>query len=279
MNDLGVFVVHKIPGRIRMRLKRPPRSQNEFIYNIKRHNGIVIVEYTPITKSLLVYYNPSVVSSAEIIVRVGIALSLEYDNDKVDLARIEKGQPLTTMDYYAASSLIGALISKSFLFSQQGIKLIEYNAGMSTLAAVLRHAWIEVKKEGIYDPEVISVVYLVNSMLKGNFIGASIITWIATFGRHLLAPMEEHCVLEATEFTDDEDKPYVDVIVRHPNPNQINASPLKLLVIGFGKIVGLNHNKNKLTIFEQIQQMSRRHGNVLEGVGQITTPVYMRLNS
>lgn len=279
MNDLGVFVVHKIPGRIRMRLKRPPRSQNEFIYNIKRHNGIVIVEYTPITKSLLVYYNPSVVSSAEIIVRVGIALSLEYDNDKVDLARIEKGQPLTTMDYYAASSLIGALISKSFLFSQQGIKLIEYNAGMSTLAAVLRHAWIEVKKEGIYDPEVISVVYLVNSMLKGNFIGASIITWIATFGRHLLAPMEEHCVLEATEFTDDEDKPYVDVIVRHPNPNQINASPLKLLVIGFGKIVGLNHNKNKLTIFEQIQQMSRRHGNVLEGVGRITTPVYMRLNS
>lgn len=279
MNDLGVFVVHKIPGRIRMRLKRPPRSQNEFIYNIKRHNGIVIVEYTPITKSLLVYYNPSVVSSAEIIVRVGIALSLEYDNDKVDLARIEKGQPLTTMDYYAASSLIGALISKSFLFSQQGIKLIEYNAGMSTLAAVLRHAWIEVKKEGIYDPEVISVVYLVNSMLKGNFIGASIITWIATFGRHLLAPMEEHCVLEATEFIDDEDKPYVDVIVRHPNPNQINASPLKLLVIGFGKIVGLNHNKNKLTIFEQIQQMSRRHGNVLEGVGRITTPVYMRLNS
>lgn len=279
MNDLGVFVVHKIPGRIRMRLKRPPRSQNEFIYNIKRHNGIVIVEYTPITKSLLVYYNPSVVSSAEIIVRVGIALSLEYDNDKVDLARIEKGQPLTTMDYYAASSLIGALISKSFLFSQQGIKLIEYNAGMSTLAAVLRHAWIEVKKEGIYDPEVISVVYLVNSMLKGNFIGASIITWIATFGRHLLAPMEEHCVLEATEFTDDEDKPYVDVIVRHPNPNQINSSPLKLLVIGFGKIVGLSHNKNKLTIFEQIQQMSRRHGNVLEGVGRITTPVYMRLNS
>lgn len=279
MNDLGVLVVHRIPGRIRMRLKRPPRSQNEFIYNIKRHSGIVLVNYTPITKSLLVYYNPSVVSSAEIIVRVGISLSLEYDNAKVDLARIEKGQPLTTMDYYAAASLTGALISKGFLLSPAVTKMLEYNAGISTLSAVLRHAWIEVKKEGIYDPEVISVVYLVNSMLKGNFIGASIITWIATFGRHLLVPIEEHCVLEATEFKDEEDKPYVDVIVRHSNPNQLDTNPLKLLVIGFGKMIGLNYNKNKMTIFEQVQQMSRKHGNVLEGVGKITTPVYMRLNS
>lgn len=278
MNDLGVSIVHRIPGRIRMRLKRPPRSQNEFIYNIKRHDGIVLVDYTPITKSLLVYYNPSVVSSAEIIVRVGIALSLEYENAKVDLERVEKGQPLTGLDYYAAASLFGALISRGFSLGASSIKMLEYNAGLSTLAAVLSHAWAEVKKEGIYDPEVISVVYLVNSMLKGNFIGASIITWIATFGRHLIAPIEEHCVLEATEFFGEENKPYVDVMVRQCNLNQVDANPFKIMVIGFGKMIGLNH-KNKMTVFEQIHQMSRKHGNVLEGVGKITTPVYMRLNS
>lgn len=279
MNDLGVLLVHRIPGRIRMRLKRPPRHQNDFISKIKHHDGIIFVKYTPITKSLLVHYNPSVISSAEIMVRVGIALSLEYDNAKVNLARIETGQKLTLGDYYAAGSLAAAITSKGFNFTGSTLNLLEFNAGASTLLAVLRHAWKEVKKDGIYDPEVISVVYLINAMLKGNFITASVITWIATFGRHILSPAQENCSLEAIEFIDENEKPYVDVIIRNSTSKQLDKNILKLMVIGFGKTVGLNYNKNRISIFEQVQEMSRKHSNVLEGVGNINTPVYMRLNS
>ena len=46
---------------------------------------------------------------------------------------------------------------------------------------------------GSFDPEVMSVVYLINSVGKPGAVRASLLAWIITFGRHLIprAPREQ----------------------------------------------------------------------------------------
>ncbi len=290
MNELGIIISHRIPGRLRLKLLRGPRDANKLIHKVRRHEGVNEISYTPITKSLLIFYSPSVISSTEIIVRVGIALSLEYSNSPVNILKMDKKHKLYPLDYYAATSLLVAILSKVFnLYSKNQTAtgsvtandntstLFSYNAGLSTLLAVLGHAYREVKRDGIYDPEVISVVYLVNSMLKGNFLSAGLITWGATFGRHIAQPIEEHCVLEASEIIDDKGKPYVDVRVKAVVDEEVVRNPVKFFVAGLSRLVGNTYNKEHQTMFEQVQQMSRKHGNVLEGISRKPMPVYMRL--
>ena len=56
----------------------------------------------------------------------------------------------------------------------------------ATLAAVVEHAYQELQVRGSFDPEVMAVVYLINSIGKTNSVQASLVAWAATFGRHLI---------------------------------------------------------------------------------------------
>lgn len=277
MKNLGVTIVHSIPGRTRLRLQRPPRDVKHFIEKVSRHEGIEEIRFNPVTLSLLVRYRPSLVSSIEITVRVAISLSIEYKNRQVAIEYQQKGRSLTGIDYYAVSSLFGATLSQVIAKDAMLSTALRYNAGYSTLFAVLRHAANEVRKEGIYDPEVISVVYLINSLVKGNYLPASAITWFVTFGRHLLLPTKENCMLEATPIVDENNKEYIEVIVRPTLDNELDNNPLKLLVVILGRMIGLNVGTHYHSIMEQIEQMARKHGNVLEGMNKKPGPVYLRL--
>ena len=63
----------------------------------------------------------------------------------------------------------------------------------ATLAAVVEHGYQELHVRGSFDPEVMSVVYLINSVGKPSAVRASLLAWIITFGRHLIpkAPREQ----------------------------------------------------------------------------------------
>ena len=56
----------------------------------------------------------------------------------------------------------------------------------ATLAAVVEHAYQELQVRGSFDPEVMAVVYLINSIGKTNSAQASLVAWAAAFGRHLI---------------------------------------------------------------------------------------------
>ena len=61
------------------------------------------------------------------------------------------------------------------------------------MAAVVEHGYQELHVRGSFDPEVMSVFYLLNSLGKPNGLQASMLAWIVTFGRHLIprAPREQ----------------------------------------------------------------------------------------
>ena len=62
-----------------------------------------------------------------------------------------------------------------------------------TLAAVTEHGPAELHLRGSFDPEVMSVVYLINAIGKEDGVRASLVAWVLTFGRHLIprAPREQ----------------------------------------------------------------------------------------
>ncbi len=270
-----IEIVHRLPGRIRMRIDRSPRDINTFISSIKDCEGVEMVSFNTHTRSLLVYYYPSVISYVEIIVRVGIELSMSYNGDSISITNAHGERSLHSIDYYAAASLLTALIGKGITNVATTQTYLDYHAGIATSVAVFKHAWREIKRNGIYDPEVISIVYLLSALLRGNVLTASVITWVATFGRHLAHLEREVCLLDATEVMDEAGLRYVDVTIRsdlgHPA-----SQPFKALVFWLGRMVGLKSGDQQ-GLMEQIKLMSKKHGNVLEGVGAVPAPVYMRL--
>lgn len=278
MNDLGVVIIHRLPGRIRFRLTRYPRDIKDFLDQIKRHEGIDKLIFSPVTKSLLIYYRPTLVSSIEITVRVGIALSLDYHNDRVRISHQVDYLTLQPIDYYSGLSLIALAIIKGVAPANPLIKYAQYNAGYSTVLAAINHAWLEMKREGIYDLEVISVVYLINALLKGTFLSAAAITWIATFGRHIVEPSAEECYIEASAIHG-EDEDFVDVVVSQYIENDSARHSMRLLSDTLNKIIGRDPHKHYYLLMDQIKQMSRKHGNILEGIGKKPSPIYMRLNN
>ena len=63
----------------------------------------------------------------------------------------------------------------------------------ATIAAVVEHGYQELQVRGSFDPEVMSLVYLINAIGKSNSLQASLLAWAATFGRHIVprAPREQ----------------------------------------------------------------------------------------
>lgn len=278
MKNLKIAIVHYIPGRIRLRLVKSPRNINDFISKIKSHEGIEEISFNHVTSSLLVNYRPAVVTSMEIIVRASILVSLDYENKPVIIEHQNKENNLSKLDYYAAFSLVGALVSNAI--SKDGVltSYLKYNGTYSTLLAVLSHAIKEVKKDGVYDPEVISSVYLINSIIKGNMLFPSIVTWLVSFGRHIIIPPEEIASIEATAVIDANNKEFVEVTAKPILNDNLDNNPIKLLLIIFSRLVGINTNKSEDDIMSQVAQMASKHGNVLEGIGNNERSVYLRLN-
>ncbi len=278
MKALNIYIIHSLPGRLRLRLSKSPRNIDDFMQNVKKREGIDFIDFNPVTGSILATYKPSFVSTIEIIVRIGIILSLDHDGDEVSLIHQEKGRALTSIDYYAMGSLFAGGISRIISPNTYVTRVLAYNAGFSTLFAVLGHAWAEVRRNGLYDPEAISVIYLINSLIKGNFLLAGAVTWLATFGRHITTPATQVCTVEAGETKTTDKQEYIEVVIKPVLANAFENNPVKIVVEGLGHVTGLSSNKNQYHLMEQIQQMSRIHGNVLEGIGNKPGPVYMKLN-
>ncbi len=275
MSSLSVEVIHRLPGRLRVRMSRPPVKVDTFLSNVIKHKGIIKLTFNPISKSLIAEYTPSLIASTEILLRISIALSAEHHGQAVKMDVKRNITKLTLLDYYSGSSILLALANKMINLPLQTQVWLNYNAGLSTAAAVLSHAWHDVKKEGIYDPEVVSVVYLINSLIKGNFLVASAITWAATFGRHILEPSEESCCLKAIEVNSEGNKTYMDVEIQEVVDASAN-NPLKFIVQSLSRMIGLKPIE-KQRLINSIRHVSRAHHDVLESIGRKPSPVYMRI--
>ncbi len=184
---LHLEVLHAIPGRIRIRLECPVASQRVF----SGIDGVKYCRYNPRLRTLLCEYDPERVGEDRLIQRIGAIYAGEAGAELLHVRRTEE----SGFSMSPTGMLSLALIGVDGALNLAGSPLAGVSGWFSTgatLAAVIEHAHQELEARGSFDPEVMSVVYLINSIGKTNSVRASLVAWAATFGRHLIprAPRE-----------------------------------------------------------------------------------------
>lgn len=271
-------IIHQLPGRVRISLSMPPRKIEKLEKEVLGHVGIHCVKYSPVSRSILIYYNPIEIEMPEIIVRIGTALSIEYNMCSVYVETKKKNVGVTIIDNYALAALIAAWIAKTGLIPSMSIaNLLEWNAGISTLAAVVNHGISEIKVSGTPDPEVVTAVYLLNSMTKREFLVSSTITWISTFIRHLTGEESDRLSIQAFQaFSQEENRMYYDVAVKSAG-NLHHKSMITIIGNIMRKYVGIRTNLSAPSLLNQIKKVSDKHGDALEGLKSKTDIIFLRL--
>ncbi len=183
---LAVTILHEIPGRLRVRLSHALADAAAFGRILCSHAGIEPIRYTPVTRTVLLRFDPTSIQREELLVRLALALSLEHDALPV---RIEANPPERELTASVAASgalLLIAGFGRAIGLTETGQRTLDRIAGLTTGSAVFAHAAQELRQQGAYHPEVVSVAYLAVGMLRGNIWPAAVLTWFASFGRHLL---------------------------------------------------------------------------------------------
>ena len=176
MNNPTIVIAHKIKGRIRIKLSHPLRNGKELMKNLVKKDEIYKANYTDITKSILIEYNPYRISEDEVIIRVIALYSKSYDMIPIRLIYESKKKNLPPMACYSLVMLGIGGISKYITMNQQISDFINWAVVGTTIGAIGEHAYNEVNERGYFDPEVVSVMYLINSVTKGEFLLPSAVT-------------------------------------------------------------------------------------------------------
>lgn len=197
-----MVVVHKLANRVRIKLSHPLKKVTEAQDMIKEHEGVEKVSYNPVTRSIIVYFNEFKIDVEEGIIRVALVYSKDYNFVPVSLVSTYPKKELHILSYYSILAIMGAWISKYTPPLAHIQDFVNWLAVGMTIGAIGEHAYSEINEKGTVDPEVMSVLYLINSIQKGNFLSATTITWLATFGRHIIKPSYDKVILRSKEVRD-----------------------------------------------------------------------------
>jgi len=174
-------ILHALPGRLRVHLEKPVASERCF----EQVPGVLSCRYNPRIQTLLCRYDPDMVSEEKLIQTLAAVYAVSVGADKLHVKRSEEDG----FSMSATGALALAMIGVDAALNLTGSTLTGITKWFSTgatLAAVVEHAYQELQVRGSFDPEVMAVVYLINSIGKTNSVQASLVAWAATFGRHLI---------------------------------------------------------------------------------------------
>ena len=233
MNNPTIVIAHKIKGRIRIKLSHPLRNGEELMKNLVKKDEIYKANYTDITKSILIEYNPYRISEDEVIIRVIALYSKSYDMIPIRLIYESKKKNLPPMAFYSLLILGIGGISKYKTMNQQISDFINWAVVGTTIGAIGEHAYNEVNERGYFDPEVVSVMYLINSVTKGEFLLPSAVTWLTTFGRHLIELSYGGLMISVREFKNRDGNKYFDVSVKTDNELSKGAGMIRVFLERF----------------------------------------------
>lgn len=117
--------------------------------------------------------------------------------------------------------------------NQQISDFINWAVVGTTIGAIGEHAYNEINERGYFDPEVVSVMYLINSVTKGEFLLPSAVTWLTTFGRHLIELSYGGLMISVREFKNRGGNKYFDVSVKTDNELSKGAGMIRVFLERF----------------------------------------------
>lgn len=181
-------ILHALPGRLRVKIEKPVESEQLF----RNVTGVLHCSYNSKIQTLLIEYDTEAVSMDKLIVRLAAVYACEKHTKLLHIKHSEEER----FTMAPTGGLALALIGLDGLLKLTGAQLAGISGWLSTgatLAAVVEHGYQELQLRGSFDPEVMSIIYLINAIGKTNTFQASLLAWIVTFGRHLIpkAPREQ----------------------------------------------------------------------------------------
>jgi len=279
--SLELIVVHRLPGRIRLRFSQSPKLPDRMVNQIQGHAGVDSVKYTAETENLLIHFDQKEITLQEVLLRAGLSFSQDFDMAPVRL-RIRN----TNKNVGPLSALAFAVLTVNhlmYLISSKNRKpfYFPYIAGGTTLVSVLEHVVQDFRDKGNFHPEVFSVYYLILSFFRGDVLKASTITWFLTFGRHLME-LPANTLLLIPEKSDpacDIHRCEYEVTVRNENEanwvvKTMHALPSMLYKAYKEMNLGMVLED---TLMEQMEQVADSHDDIIEGLENIDKGFYLKV--
>jgi hypothetical protein len=155
----------------------------------------------------------------------------------------------------------------------------DWLAGLGTAWAVVDHAWQELRGRRTFDPEVLSLAYLATAFVRGNVLTASVVTWLASFGRHLVALPPAGVQVRPVEVqgrTGGQSRYEVMISPDVDAPEQVRIVSALQGLLKYAMTGGGSHPFR--TLLEDLRDVSKVHGEVLEGFGRMPQGIPIRFN-
>jgi hypothetical protein len=276
-NRLALTIEHELPGRLRLRLSNALRQPERVRRLVDEHAGVAEVQYSAISRSMLVRYDPRSISTEEIIIRVATGLSLEHQNADVRVLTQPPVRELTDSAFYSGIVLLAALALRAMGQYATGRATLEGAAGITTAGAALYHGLVDYRLRGNIDPEVLTVTYLLIALLRGNVLPAATLTWVSTFGRHLVRLPARGIVIRPVETGLHGKSPYLEVLIA-PDP----TPPDKMTFFGVLPTMALQAMTGAASgrhesLIDEVRQIAATHNQVLEGVSDFRRGIRLRI--
>jgi len=273
-------VVHSLPWRVRARLSVTPRDVQRMLAGVREHPGMESISFSPITRSILARFHPHEISQEEIVLRIAFHLSLDCDSVPVRLlAEPEQRPALGVSATASAAAVVLSLVMHGLKTVDGSATRWDWLAGLSTAWAVVEHGWQELRERGRFDPEVLSLAYLVTAFTRGNLLTASVVTWLASFGRHLVAPPPSGVQVRPVEVRGRGNGQSRYEVMIGPDvdaPERVRILSALQGLLKYAITGGGAHSFR--TLLEELRDVSKVHGELLEGFGRMPQGIPIRFN-
>lgn len=265
MNNPTIVIVHKIKNRLRLKISHPLRNEKFAIEELLKRDCIEEVKYNSVIKSVTLKYDDYKITEEEIIMRFITIYSRDYDLIPVRLVYDSNIRKMPPMAYYSLATIALGGISKYLTIGENVRDFINWTAVATTIGAIGEHAYNEINEKGYFDPEVVSVMYLINSASKGKFLSPSAITWFTTFGRHLLDMSNNRLMITVREVVNknsDNNEMYYDLTIIPDVDKSKRSSAVRMFL---EKFIELEDNTMKKSFIVSNKGVSRNNGRFLSG--------------
>jgi len=264
MRKLTATISHAIPGRLRVYLSAAPKDVGRFTESILGHAGLESVEFTELTRAVLVRFDPRQVTSEEVVMRIALALSVSMGDIPATILKSPESDILTN-----GAAVTGILTGTTFLLrwllgTAQG-QTLQRIAAMGTGAVVLQHGWREIRARGYFDPEVLSLAYLVTAVLRGDYARGALITWMLVFGRHLLTSLPQGVEIRPMQRESEPGEPGRYELVVAPGSSQ--RAPLFSVLQSLARYLAVAGGADHSGLLNELRAVSNAHGEMLDGLG------------
>lgn len=203
----SIKIIHKLPMRLRVKLSRPIKDKKFWEKNLTPERGIKSFSYSFHTRSIVVTFSPEKITIESLLSLLVLLYSLECHTGHVKVVEELDVREVSPFAFLVGFYII-AMILGGDLFSLIWRDRLKFSTLILTMLAIAEHAMMDLKKNGVFDPETISIVYLFSALTNREYLKTSAITWLTVFGRHILHISSTSIIYKIYRLDKDKEKKY-----------------------------------------------------------------------